>query len=141
MGASISISKANFEDIQYGIENKSIYLIHTFLKQDENCLIEKTLTSDEEVNIINNLLNTGNKSINIIIYGKNSSDCSIIKKYNQLQNLGFKNVHIYPGGLFEWLLLQDIYGVELFPTTYNEKDIFKYKPPKKVFNHYLTNNL
>ena len=43
-------------------------------------------------------------------------------------DLGFINVYIYLGGLFEWLLLQDIYGRDLFKTTKNELDILKYKP-------------
>ena len=30
--------------------------------------------------------------------------------------------------MFEWLLLQDIYGTELFPTTTKEVDLLKYKP-------------
>jgi hypothetical protein len=33
------------------------------------------------------------------------------------------------GGLFEWLMLQDIYGKELFPTTKKELDLLKFKPP------------
>jgi hypothetical protein len=45
--------------------------------------------------------------------------------------LGFKNVRVYPGGMFEWLLLQDIYGAASFPTTSKETDILKYKPPKR----------
>ncbi len=141
MGGSMSISKANYEDIQNGIENKSIYLIHTLSSIEESCLIKNTLRSLDEENIINNLLNLNNKNMNIIIYGKNSSDQSIIIKYNQLLNLGFKNIHIYPGGLFEWLLLQDIYGSELFQTTNHEKDILKYKPPKRILNNYLIDNL
>ena len=43
------------------------------------------------------------------------------------------NVYVYPGGLFEWLLLQDIYGEDNFPTTLKELDILKYKP-LSVFN-------
>ncbi len=57
----------------------------------------------------------------------NSSDDSVVKKYNQLYKLGFKNVYIYIGGLFEWLLLQDIYGEEEFPTTNKILDILQYK--------------
>jgi hypothetical protein len=91
----------------------------------------------EEEQIINQLLKNTDKSANMIIYGQNSSDEAIIRKYNQLMQLGFKNVYIYPGGLFEWLLLQDIYGNELFPTTNEEKDLLKYKSPKRIFNHYL----
>ena len=51
-----------------------------------------------------------------------------IKKWEQLQTLGFKNVYIYAGGLFEWLCLQDIYGEEEFPTIGAELDILKYRP-------------
>ena len=64
----------------------------------------------------------------IIIYGKNCNDEKIYKKYQQLLSLGFYNVFVYPGGLFEWLLLQDIYGTEEFPTTSKQLDVLKYKP-------------
>ena len=57
------------------------------------------------------------KHIKIIIYGKNCNDEKIYIKYQQLISLGFYNVFIYVGGLFEWLLLQDIYGSDEFPTT------------------------
>ena len=64
-----------------------------------------------------------------IIYGENSTDESVYKKYEQLISLGImnKNIMIYSGGIFEWLLLQDIYGDEEFPTTTKELDILKYK--------------
>lgn len=137
MGATISMPKVNYEDIQYGIDNNSIYLIHTFQIHNDSCLIKNSLNVLEEEQIINQLLKNTDKSANMIIYGQNSSDEAIIKKYNQLIQLGFKNVYIYPGGLFEWLLLQDIYGNELFPTTNEEKDLLKYKSPKRIFNHYL----
>jgi hypothetical protein len=51
-------------------------------------------------------------------------------KYNQLKSLGFYNVFIYTGGLFEWLMLQDIYGDNEFPTSKKEIDILKYKQSK-----------
>jgi hypothetical protein len=50
--------------------------------------------------------------------------------------MGFINVYLYPGGLFEWLLLQDIYGDDYFPTTIKEFDIFKYKPDD-IINTFL----
>ena len=34
---------------------------------------------------------------------------------------------MYTGGIFEWLLLQDIYGKDEFPTTSEELDILKYR--------------
>ena len=55
-------------------------------------------------------------------------DASTTKKYEQLISLGLKNVYVYGGGLFEWLLLQDIYGDESFPTTSKDLDILKYRP-------------
>ena len=63
----------------------------------------------------------------IIIYGKNSNDITVITKYNQLIGLGFNNVAIYLGGIFEWLLLQDIYGYDNFSTTSKQIDILKYR--------------
>ena len=44
-------------------------------------------------------------------------------KHKQLSELGFTNVSLYVGGMFEWLLLQDIYCEENFPTTQKESDI------------------
>ena len=33
-----------------------------------------------------------------------------IQSFDLLKKLGFTNVHIYFGGLFEWLLLKEVYG-------------------------------
>ena len=83
--------------------------------------------------LINKLIRHGNKEIKILIYGRNCNDEKVYIKYNQLCSLGFYNVYIYMGGLFEWLMLQDIYGTNEFPTTKKELDILKYKP-NKVLN-------
>jgi hypothetical protein len=64
----------------------------------------------------------------IIVYGKNSNDITILHKYEQLVKLGFTNVHIYTGGIFEWMLLHEIYGKELFKITKYEIDILRYRP-------------
>jgi hypothetical protein len=37
---------------------------------------------------------------------------------------------MYTGGLFEWMLLQDIYGDAEFPTTSRELDVLKFRPHK-----------
>ena len=34
--------------------------------------------------------------------------------------------------MFEWLLMQDIYGKDLFPTIGNENDILKFCPKRKL---------
>jgi len=76
---------------------------------------------------MNKIIDTFNYD-KIYIYGKNYMDISTNKKYEQLLSLGLKNVYIYGGGLFEWLLMQDIYGDECFPTTSKELDILKFRP-------------
>ena len=134
MGNKISSSiKINYEDIQYTIKNNEQHiLINTLDLCEQDCLILNTIKSNKEENLINTLINN-NKSIKIIIYGKNCNDEKIYNKYNQLTSLGFNNVYIYLGGLFEWLMLQDIYGDNEFTTTTKELDILKFKP-NKVFN-------
>jgi hypothetical protein len=97
----------------------------------QGCLIPGTLPIDEEEGTINASLSTSDgKNREIIVYGKNANDETVHKKYQQLMSLGFRNVGIYPGGMFEWLLLQDIYSAASFPTTSKELDILKYKPPR-----------
>jgi hypothetical protein len=127
MGNTQSIKKINYEDMQTIIKNPEVYLIiNTLLPGEQQCLIvNTTLANDEEI-IINKFMKE-NKSIRIIIYGKNCNDENVNKKYQQLLSLGFYNIFVYFGGMFEWLLLQDIYGKDLFPTTKKELDLLKYK--------------
>ena len=66
------------------------------------------------------------ESVTIIIYGENNLDLTVYSKYNQLINYGFANVKIFVGGMFEWMLLQEVYGSDLFPTTSCELDILKF---------------
>ena len=131
MGNTQSIQKINFEDIQYIIRNSELFLlINTLNETEQHCLLINTINANQEVEIINKYLKNGNKNIKIIVYGKNCNDEKIYTKYNQLKSLGFYNVYIYTGGLFEWLMLQDIYGDNEFPTSKKEIDILKYKPSK-----------
>jgi len=131
MSSSIKIS---FEDIQH-ILNKpeGCLLINTLSDIEQECLILNTMNIQNEENIINSCIKNGRKDIKIILYGKNCNDETTINKYNQFTSLGFYNVYIYVGGMFEWLMLQDIYGDNDFPTTKKEIDILKYKP-RKVLN-------
>tara|TARA_B100000902_G_scaffold387357_1_gene431337 strand:- start:645 stop:1070 length:426 start_codon:yes stop_codon:yes gene_type:complete len=140
MGNTVTIRKVNFEDIQYAIKNKNkCILINTLGSNEQVCLIKNTVPVDAEEKLINKYLSE-KVNINIIVYDKNANAPNLMKKYNQLINLGFINVYIYPGGLFEWLLLQDVYGKDIFPTTYNELDILKFKG-KSIFTSYLIRDL
>ena len=126
--------KINYEDMQYIIKNPEGHLlINTLSTTEQNCLIINTININNEENIINTCIKRGAKDIKIIIYGKNSNDEKLYNKYSQLTSLGFYNVYVYTGGLFEWLMLQDIYGEKEFPTTKKELDLLKYKP-NKVLN-------
>ena len=127
MGNTQSIKKINYEDMQTIMKNPEVYfIINTLPVSEQQCLIvNTTLANDEEI-IINKFMKE-NKSIRIIIYGKNCNDENVNKKYQQLLSLGFYNIFVYFGGMFEWLLLQDIYGKDLFPTTKKELDLLKYK--------------
>ena len=130
MGASQSINKINFESMQNITKNNmlanSFIIINTLDANNQECLIQNTIISYREEDLLNKYLKE-NKKINILIYGENCIDNKIIAKYNQLYKLGFMNLHVYIGGLFEWLLLQDIYGDDEFPTTTKIIDILKYK--------------
>ena len=127
MGNTQSMKKINYEDMQTIIKNPEVYfIINTLPLSEQLCLIVNTTLANEEEIIINKFMKE-NKGIRIIVYGKNCNDENVNKKYQQLLSLGFYNIFVYFGGMFEWLLLQDIYGKDLFPTTKKELDLLKYK--------------
>ena len=126
MGNSNSIMTINYESVQKAISNKNSFMINTLRISNQSCLIATTLSIDSEVDILNANI-TKNKAIPIIVYGTNACDETVKKKCKQLHALGFQNIYVYPGGMFEWLLLQDIYGADLFPTIGNCKDPLEYK--------------
>ena len=111
-----NFSHINYEELQTKVKKgASIILLNTLSSDNQSYLIKGTLKAAYEIGIMNDYLKK-NKNIEIIIYGKDHYDMSVIKKYNQLKKLGFKNVSVYFGGLFEWALLQDIYGSSNFET-------------------------
>lgn len=123
-------SKIGFEDVLNAIQMPNKYiLINTLPTEVQECLILKTIPSNVEEHTLNDILGKYKQhEKTIIIYGKNATDNSVDRKYKQLLNLGFSEVYIYSGGLFEWVLLQDIYGENEFPTTTKVLDILKFKP-------------
>jgi hypothetical protein len=133
MGSIQSTKKVNYEDIQNIIKGRmsGILLLNSLDLNEQKCLIPNTLDAHREEEKINSVIR--NLDTKIIIYGKNTSDKNLEKKYLKLIEIGFANIYIYPGGLFEWLCLQDIYGRDDFPTTSDELDILKYKPESKFY--------
>ena len=131
MGNSNSINKVNFDYIQKNMNNNNILFINTLDYSKQDCLIKNTIHASKEEEILNKYLKD-NISIKILIYGENCIDNKVITKYNQLYKLGFTNLYVYIGGLFEWLLLQDIYGDDEFPTSSKIIDLLKYKGKNNI---------
>ena len=127
---SVKIKKIGFEDVKIAVQRPNQYvIINTLPVTEQEFLIKNTIDIFLEEKKINEIMeNYLFKQYKIIIYGKNSTDESIEKKYHQLNGLGFNELYIYYGGLFEWMLLQDIYGENEFPTTSKLIDILKYRP-------------
>lgn len=126
MGSQQSIPKINFEDVKYALGKDEFVLVNTLSAGKQECLITGTIHADDETLMLNKLLKE-NITTKIIVYGENSADPKTEVKCNQLRSLGFLYVYLYSGGLFEWLLLQDIYGTDVFKTTSEELDHLKYR--------------
>ena len=95
MGNSQTILKINFEDMQTVIKNPESYLlINTLSENEQSCLIKNTTPIHTEERIINKYLNEGG-NIKIVLYGRNSTDDKLTKKYKQLISLGFYNIYMY----------------------------------------------
>jgi hypothetical protein len=132
-----TLNKIGFDDLQRALVFPDRYIIiNTLPMTEQRCLIKNTIPYDTEEEIINAIIDNGdfNKK-RIIVYGRNTNDETAEKKYNQLRTLGFTEIYLYSGGLFEWLLLQDIYGKDDFPTTKIIHDILVFRPERnKMFS-------
>ena len=125
------VKKIGFEDVLPAIKNHPGYIIINTLSQDkQSCLIYGTIPAKKEEEILNGLLEQFDVgSYRIIVYGQHSVDDSADAKYRQLKSLGFEHVYVYGGGLFEWLLLQEVYGAGEFKTQGKCSDILSYRVP------------
>lgn len=118
-----------FDDLLHCIRNPAKYvLIHT-MSANERILISGTLSVSEEETFMNEYLSKYvENQKTIVLYGRNSCDDSPRKKRAQLLSLGISDVYVYAGGMFEWVLLQDIYGENEFPTSEVVVDLLAYRP-------------
>jgi hypothetical protein len=104
-------------------------VINVLALHEQDCLINGTIDASQEEHILNQMIQsvtTPDKKI--ILYGKHCNDQMIDAKINQLQSLGLNEIFVYRGGLFEWMLLQDVYGDKDFPTTKKVLDLLRFKP-------------
>ena len=117
MGNVQSLAKVSYECAkEIALNNGKGILVCTLKEDKERFGILRTIPIDKEEDYINRMIQKRQYDIVIVLYGENMYDPTVITKYNQLKNIGFVNCHIYFGGLFEWYLLQDVYGSEMFPT-------------------------
>ncbi len=107
MGQTSSYPICTFQQLQ--TRKDEFILLNTLPLNRQHYLIKGTLPGLEESVKMNEYLYK-NKNIPIVLYGIDCNDASVLKKFAQLKTLGFVNVSIYRGGLFEWALLQEIYG-------------------------------
>ena len=134
MGQTQTSIYVNFEEVQNMITTSTnVCLVNTLEMGMQSCLIVCTIHASNEDDIINELMKSNINQL-IIVYGLNDLDVTVKQKYDKLVGCGFKNVKIYLGGLFEWLLLQEVFGFNLFQTTIksSEIDILAFKPKKQM---------
>jgi hypothetical protein len=130
------IPKIGFNDVLLAIQQPEKYIIiNTMQPNEQTIIIKGTLSLQMEEIVINKIIQTKKYDEQmIIIYGKNSTDQTIELKYKQLKTIGFTQVYVYYGGMFEWILLQEIYGKDLFMTNETngifEINILLFKPEK-----------
>ena len=124
MGNTISsvpvLERATFDDLT----NASYLIINVLNDTEQDVLIQGTVPCTEEVVQVEKAIQE--KRV-IIIYGRNNHDDKVWIKHAQLKKLGGK-AKVYVGGLFEWILLQELYGNERFPLTSYKFDPYQYSP-------------
>jgi 23S rRNA pseudoU1915 N3-methylase RlmH len=115
MGNTFSVkSIANYDNVKEAVISRGL-LIH-IMDKNQSVLIHGTLSADIEEEAINAAIDKSEYNKHIVVYGKNTHDIErLVDKRKQLLSLGFTHVQIYIGGMFEWALLQDVYGSKEFP--------------------------
>jgi len=121
--------KIGFEEMHRAIRAPAQYcIIHTLAAEEQGCLVLGTVRAEEEEKRIDAILAKLGSDVKVVIYGRNNVDETVEKKYRQLVGLGLKEVYVYVGGLFEWVLLQELYGEDNFPTVGKCRDLLRFKP-------------
>ena len=128
LGLQKPIPRIGYNEMLKVISQPHKYVvINTLSPHLQQCLIPTTVSAMEEEAIVNDLLQKYQpEPKTIVLYGRNSADASVDNKYFQILGLGFGEIVVYYGGMFEWLLLQDVYGTQQFPTTTKVLDILSF---------------
>ena len=145
--------KVGFDDVRWIMKHNRkgdlaasrFWLINTLPTHEQMYLIPGTVPCQMEEAWVNEVIGDLNRNLDdyiLVIYGKNNVDDSVDRKFTQLTKLGFTQVFIYYGGMFEWCLLQDVYGNDLFPweivtqgTQTSPPDMLHWAPAAKFVGH------
>lgn len=119
---STPVEKAPFESVL--ALGRTGVLISVFDEDDQNLLIVGTVSCAKEVEAVERAIAA---KTSILVYGRNWHDERVYAKYAQIKKLGGL-VKVYLGGLFEWILLNEIYGNDRFPLTAKVVDLYQYRP-------------
>ena len=138
--AAASGIRVGFHDVLHvtsriALGDSYIILLNTLPSNQQQYVIRGTMACEREESYMNELIGSGVglDKYTVIIYGKHGTDDTPTTKYRQLLNLGFTRVHIYAGGLFEWSLLQEIYGLDHVPTQGTPpRDLLQHAPPPSL---------
>ena len=133
MGNSVT-RRVSFEDVEYAQKGHAL-LISVLAENEQSVLIQGTVPLESEVEEVEHAIASKRA---IIIYGKNANDEKVYVKYDQVIKLGGRP-YIYSGGMFEWLLLQEVFG-DRIQTTAHTLDILKYRPFNILNTKYLLNH-
>jgi len=130
--ASTNRRTIGFNDMKHAIEQGYV-IVNTLPETLQGCLIKGSIAADEEEDRMNDYLQHDETDKIVVLYGMNSCDDSVDRKFEELADLGFRRIYIYVGGLFEWLMLQEIIGISEFPTTSRCMDLMVYQPIRRKF--------
>jgi hypothetical protein len=114
------LERATFDDVR----DARYLVINVLSEAEQDVLIQGTVSCTDEVAAVEEAIKE--KRV-IIVYGRNNHDDRVWLKHAQLKKLGGK-AKVYVGGLFEWILLQELYGNERFPLTSYKFDPYQYSP-------------
>ena len=138
---ALSAVRVGFHDVLHvtsriALGDSYTILLNTLPSNQQQYLVRGTIACEREETYMNELIKGGVASLDkytIILYGKHGTDETPISKRTQLMNLGFTRVYVYAGGLFEWSLLQEVYGTEHFPTQGTPpRDLLHYAAPPRL---------
>jgi len=93
-------------------------LLNTLPSNQQSFLVSGTIACEKEEAYMNEIIGgpVPLSKYAVVVYGKHGTDETPHRKRRQLLNLGFVDVYVYAGGVFEWALLQEVYGADHFPS-------------------------